>query len=279
MPEERRIRVEGIEEALETVQDQVRKNPSDAKHRIYLFQLLSLRGEWERALNQLKVVGDLDAASLAMVQTYREALRCEALRAEVFSGRRSPLVFGEPAAWVAHMIEALRLTTDGQSARAQELRERAFEQAPAVPGTLDGQPFEWIADADSRLGPILEAVINGRYYWVPFLHISSLQVEEPADLRDLVWMPAYFTWLNGGEAAGLIPTRYPGSEGSADEAIQAARRTEWAERPGEEYHGLGQRMLATDAGEYALMDIRQVSLGGGSAPERDAGESPPSAER
>ena len=31
-----------------------------------------------------------------MVQTYREALRCEVHRAEVFAGRKSPLILGEP---------------------------------------------------------------------------------------------------------------------------------------------------------------------------------------
>ena len=45
------------------------------------------RGEWNRALTQLNVAGELDAGTLLMVQTYREALRCEVFRAEVFAGR------------------------------------------------------------------------------------------------------------------------------------------------------------------------------------------------
>ena len=39
-----------------------------------------------------------------------------------------------------------------------------------------------------------------------------------------------------------------------------ARGTEWTESPGGTYLGLGQRLLATDEGEYALMDIRQIKL-------------------
>jgi len=53
--------------ALSDVQDQVRKNPANAKLRIFLFQLLAIEGRWDRALTQLKVAGDLDAGSLAMV--------------------------------------------------------------------------------------------------------------------------------------------------------------------------------------------------------------------
>ena len=81
-------------------------------------------------------------------------------------------------------------------------------------------PFNWIADADSRLGPVLEAIINGRYYWVPIQQIRAINITQAADLRDLVWLPAEFTWINGGQAFGLIPTRYPGSESVVDSAIQ-----------------------------------------------------------
>ena len=83
-------------------------------------------------------------------------------------------------------------------------------------GDINGQPFEWIADADSRLGPVLEAVINGRYYWVPFARLAAVDVEAPEDLRDMVWMPAQLQFENGGESVALIPTRYPGSETSDD---------------------------------------------------------------
>ncbi len=46
-------------------------------------------GQWDRALTQLDVAADLDAGALAMAQMYREAIRCERLRAEVFDGRKS----------------------------------------------------------------------------------------------------------------------------------------------------------------------------------------------
>ena len=136
---------------------------------------------------------------------------------------------------------------------------------------IPARAFEWIADGDSRLGPVLEAVIHGRYYWVPFQRIRTVVVEKPSDLRDLVWMPAHFEWSNGGEAVGLIPTRYPGSEASEDDAIRLARKTEWTERSSQTVLGLGQRMLASDGGEFALMDVRRIDLrsaaaGGAGAP-------------
>lgn len=261
MPAEQTLRQGSLAEALRELKDEVRREPANAKHRIFLFQLLSVTGDWGRALTQLNVLGELDPKSLAMVQTYREALRCEALRAEVFAGRKSPVIFGDPPEWVASLLEAAKHVAEGNPARSQQLREQAFEAAEAVPGTIDGEPFEWIADGDSRLGPVLEAVVNGRYYWIPMQNVSEIIFDEPADLRDLVWMPAYFTWGNGGQSPALIPTRYPGSESSDDEQIRMSRKTEWIEHDGGVCLGLGQRMLMTDAGEHALMDVRSIRLG------------------
>ena len=260
MPAEQSLREGRVQDALAELQAQVRKEPANAKYRIFLFQLLAVLGQWERALNQLNVLGEMDAASLPMVQTYREAIRCERFRTDVFAGRRSPLVFGDPAPWVALVLEALRLTAEGHPAEAQTVRDQAFEAAPAMAGTLDGQPFAWLADADPRLGPMLEAIVNGRYYWIPFQRIRTIVLEQPADLRDYVWMPARFTWANGGETVGLIPARYPGSEASADPLIQLGRKTEWRDGGAETWLGLGQRLLATDQGEYPLLDIRRIEL-------------------
>ncbi len=254
-----------IDEARRRVEEQIRKEPAVSRHRIYYFQLLVILGQWERALNQLKVLEELDAETIPMVVTYREAIRCELLRARIFAGTHSPVIFGEPAEWTARLVEALRLTATGEAAHGAELRAEAFEAAPATPGSLDGQAFQWIADADTRLGPVIEVVLNGRYAWVPYDRIAAIAIEPPGDLRDSVWMPAHFTWANGGETVGLIPTRYPGSEASEDTALQLARKTLWEDAGAETFVGLGQRLLTTDQEDHALMDIREIRLGGAAA--------------
>lgn len=257
---EQSLREGRIDEALARLQDQVRKDPANPKYRVFLFQLLAILGDWNRAMTQLNVLKDMDAGTIPMAQAYAEAVKCEVLRADIFKGQKSPLVFGEPEQWLALMAEAVRVGAEGRHVQAQELRGQALEAAPASAGTIDGQAFEWIADADSRLGPIIEAVVNGRYYWIPFHRVLRVDIEAPVDLRDLVWMPAHFAWANGGEAVGLIPTRYPGSEASADPQIRMARKTDWTAHEADEWLGLGQRMWATDAGEYPVMAVREIHL-------------------
>ncbi len=56
-----------------------------------LFQMLAVQGEWEKALTQLNVSADLDAGNLLMAEVCRPAIAAEALRAEIFAGKRSPL--------------------------------------------------------------------------------------------------------------------------------------------------------------------------------------------
>jgi len=244
--------------AITELQKLVRQEPSVPKHRIFLFQLLCVAGQWDRAMTQLNVAAELDLDSQLMAQVYRPVLNSEALRAEVFAGQRLPLVFGDPAEWVTWMIEANRLTARGHAEGAEELRGRALEAAPAVPGQIDNQPFEWLGDADARLGPILEIIIDGKYFWVPGQNVAEIKIEAPADLRDLVWLPVICTWTNGGTAVGLMPVRYPGSENSPDGLIQLARKTDWVDNGHGITVGMGQRMLASEQEEYPLLETRRI---------------------
>ena len=246
--------------ALDLLQRQVREHAADTKLRVFLFQLLCVLGQWQRASTQLEVCGELDAATLPMVNTYREALKCELVREAVFAGKTTPIAFGQPQAWVAWLVEALQAQARGDAAGAARLRTEAFEAAPATPGTLNGKAFEWIADADSRLGPVIEAVIKGRYCWVPFAAVAKVVIEAPVDLRDLVWAPAQFQLHNGGQTVALIPTRYVGSGASATGALQLSRATEWLELAPDHFSGLGQRLFTTSGPELGLLETREIVL-------------------
>jgi type VI secretion system protein ImpE len=249
-----------LNEALSALQGEIRQNPADFKLRIFLFQLDCVFGRLDKALTQLQVVASLNAETMLLAQIFRPVIACELLRREVFAGRRTPLIFGEPAEWVGLLVQAALLVAEGKHAAAAQLRARAFEAAPATPGKLGDQPFEWIADADSRLGPMLEVILEGKYYWIPFCRIARIEIEKPSDLRDLVWSPARFTWTNGGAVSGHIPVRYPDSENSEEDAVRLSRKTAWSEPAPECFLGLGQRVLATDAGEYPLLECRTIEL-------------------
>ena len=256
--------------AISSAMQAVRDDPTKAENRTLLFQLLSIAGDWDRSLTQLNVAGELDSAAIPMVQTYQEALGCEALREQVFAGTRSPLVFGDPEQWIALALESVKLSGRGSHKEASLLREQAYELAPSMPGTINGEAFEWLADADSRIGPFVEAIIDGKYYWVPMHRIASLTVEAPEDLRDLVWIPAQFSWANGGQSIALLPVRYPDTHTSSNDSLRLSRRTEWDEKSADTFFGIGQRMMTSDQADYSLLDIREIVFEG-DVPEPEAG--------
>jgi type VI secretion system protein ImpE len=241
-------------------QRSVRGDPANSKRRVMLFQLMVLSGQWDRALTQLYVIKEMDGDAADFVRTYREVVRCELFRKEVFAGGKTPLVLGEPSEWIASLTEATRLLGQGKVEQAAQMRGAAFEAAPAVSGALNGEPFEWIADADVRMGPVCEAMLNGKYYWIPFERLSRIEIEAPSDLRDLIWAPARLTFANGGEQVAFLPARYPGSDAAEDDEIRLCRKTEWRDLGADTHVGTGQRMFATDVGETALLEARTIEL-------------------
>ncbi len=261
-----------LDECLKTVEAQVRANPADAKLRVLLFQVLAVMGEWDRATIQLGVAAEMDQANVLMAQMCQQAILSEKFRADVFAGKRAPMILGEPEPWMGMLVQAAHLSAQGKHAPAQELRDQAFELAPAVAGeitvgadekTATKHAFEWIADADELMGPMIELFVGGKYYWVPWQRIALLRLDKPTDLRDVVWLPGQVVWTSGGTQVVLMPVRYPGSQaaGFAGE-IRLARKTEFVEMDGREAP-VGQRLLATDAGEFGVLDCRSIRLGDG----------------
>lgn len=260
MTAEEHLKQGDLKGALQKLQEQVRAKPDIAEHRIFLFQLLALLGQWDRALTQLNIAGELDTAALAMVAMYRQVIACERFREEVFLGKSEPVILGQPAEWVALLLQALKLTAEEQYSKSQELRGRAFELAPATSGSIDGKAFTWLADSDPRLGPMFEVIVEGRYLWVPLERMTSITIEKPNDLRDLIWLPAHFVWTNGGDYYGVIPARYPAVYEGTDPLLALCRKTEWLDCGHDLFLGLGQKTLTTDVADFSVLDVRLISF-------------------
>lgn len=248
-----------LSEQLQMVRDQIRQAPARAELRIYYFQLLAALGEWEKALEQLQLCAQLDPKAATMARAYRETIRCEVLRSEVFAGRKKPFLMGEPTQWLACLIDAMAHAGRGEIEMAQELRARALQAAPVTAGRIDEHDFEWLADSDTRLGPVCELISRGNYYWLPLNAIQQIGFDSVQDLRDLVWLPCEVTLRAGGTLHGFMPTRYP-LRATDDDAIKMSRRTEWSDIGVDQVAGHGQRTWATDTDDYPMLQVRKVTL-------------------
>jgi type VI secretion system protein ImpE len=252
--------VTSLADELAALQQAIRNDAASSKLRIHLFQLLCVMGQWQRALSQLQLCAQMDVKALPMAQTYREAIRMELFRAEVFAGKRTPQVMGQPPKWIGPLIEALKIESGGDAKGAAALRERAMEEAEPRPCKVDGVPVEWFCDGDARLGPVLEIIANGQYYWLPFESCQGVLIEAPVDLRDLVWAPGEVMLPNEGRIPVLIPTRYPGTDASESDALRRSQSTEWKEIADDTWIGLGQRTWMSDIGEHPLLNTKLIAF-------------------
>lgn len=238
----------------------VRSRPSDIEARLFLFQLMAVVGEWDKARTQLTTLAQLSPEAQMLSVAYGQALEAEQLRTAVFAGEATAPVLTREADWAKDIAEAIRFAALGDEDAADQARERAFEAAPDTPGMLDGVAFDWIADADSRFGPTFEAIVGGQWGLVPFSVIEKITSEGPRDLRDVVWYPAQIGWKSGQSVAALLPARYPGSEFSTDSAEKLGRATGWYSSAAGEV-GRGQHLLSLSGGEELdLLSLRQLTF-------------------
>ncbi len=227
---------------------------------MFLFQLLALAGEWEKARTQLETLAQLSPEAQMLAVAYGQAIDAELFRAQVFAGRATPPNLSRSSAWANDLALAVGHFAAGRVDEGEAARERAFEAAPDTPGTLDGVAFDWIADADARFGPAFEAIIAGSYGIVPFDSIEVMSSEGPRDLRDLVWYPVQLRFRTGQSIAAMLPGRYPGSDAADDADLRLARKTDWIDGPGGQA-GLGQHLFSLSGGEErGILALRSLTF-------------------
>lgn len=219
-----------VREAESALSAALRQNPNDVAHRTFLFELLCFSGQYERAEKQLGVLAQGGKETEMGAVLYYSALHAEKMRHSMFEKQEFP----KAAA------------------------------APSPPGTLNGKPFQSIADADPEVGGRLEVYAAGAYLWIPFQHIASVNIEPPKKLRDTLWTPAYV--LTGASFQGtdigqvIIPAIYPFSWKSDDQSVWLGRSTEWvADDEGHDFP-IGQKTFIVDGEEVPLLEIRSLEF-------------------
>ncbi len=243
----------------------VKASPADADKRAAWVQLLLLYGDWPRARSQLQAWQALTPIAKPTTQQLSDAVAAETQREQVFHAEAAPAFLTPPNGWLAALAKALRLSP----VQAGELRAQAFELAAESAGTLSvavvgeqtqSENFSWLADADSRLGPVCELFLDNRYYWVPFQDIESITFQAPQNAVHLIWAHAMVKWRSGKQQVCQIPARYPLLESTSD-SHRLGHKTDWLPLNDQgHYAGQGQKAWLTDNEEYALLTLRQIQF-------------------
>jgi type VI secretion system protein ImpE len=252
-------------ELLREAEARVRAQPALAAHRWALFQILCVVQAWERAVQQLQTYAQLEESQTRVVHAYRHLIRAERARIKVMSGEQQPdFIFDEAPEWMRGLLTALGLSAANQADAADDAREAALDMAPLVAGAGEGHRFSWIADSDTRLGPVCEFIAEGRYRWLAFDDIAQWQVRRPSSLVDLVWAPCNLMLHDGTTLHGFMPARYASTSSSgARDALLLGHETVWRECGRTGVFGEGRKTWTTSAGDVGLFDLAECVLGAG----------------
>jgi type VI secretion system protein ImpE len=244
--------------ALKQLTQDVRANPINSHLRIFLFELLCFAGDFDRAEKQLDVIAHQNSDMQIGSAIYTQILQAEKARRAVFSGNQFPEFLTNPPEHAAYHLEALQLFRDGKSEEAFILLEKALELRPPLSGTNEGNLFHQFEDCDPFLGPFLEAIINGRYHWLPLERVQSIELIKPQHLRDLIWARARIASLDGEAGDVFLPVLYSGSSDHPEDAVRLGRATTWIDTGAGLVRGAGQRMFLIDEQECALLELTEI---------------------
>jgi type VI secretion system protein ImpE len=223
------VRTGKLSEALSAMVAEVRGHPADLAKRTFLFELLCLAGQYERAEKHLNLLAEASADAELGVLLYRSALSAQRKREALFDAGGYPGI---------------------DSAK------------PLPPGSLNGRPFRSLQDLDPRIGPRLEVFVAGEYVWLPFEHIGSVHIAAPRFLRDTLWASATvqtgpsFQGQSFGEV--LIPMLAPFSWRHERDDVKLGHSTDWKQQGGQ-LIPFGQKLLVLDE-ETAIpfLEIREL---------------------
>lgn len=256
---DRRLRDGDLDGARKALIEVVRSQPGSPEARMFLFQLLALSGEWDKAQTHLNTLASLSPDAQMLSVAYGQAIEAERQRAEVFAGR-TPMVQLTPSDWAQGIADAITHFAAGRTAEGNAARDAAFDAAPDIGGSFNGAPFDWIADADGRFGPSFEAIVGGKYGIIAFDQVEKISSEGPKDLRDVMWYPVQIALVSGQSVAAMLPARYPGTEATGDGYERLGRATSWRDEPWGDT-GSGQRLWTTSDGEdRPLLDLRTLAI-------------------
>jgi type VI secretion system protein ImpE len=261
----RLFREGNLTDALAAANAAVRKAPTDIGARVLLAELLAFAGNIERADVVLDACADLDPTAVLMVAEFRQLLRGETARRQLFKDGRVPEFLGEPTAAQRLSLAAVVALRDGDSEGAGKLAAQAEEARVHPAGQIGSGTFDDMRDADDVLASCFEVITTtGKYFWIPPERVTLLEFHPMKRPRDLFWRRATMQVADGPDGDVYLPTTYPPSatEGTAlTDALRLGRATDWQQAgDGGLMRGVGAVTLLVGDDALTWLEMDKVSF-------------------
>jgi type VI secretion system protein ImpE len=203
------LRNDKLDEAIEHLNGEVRKNPTAIDRRARLAELLCVTGNLERADTVLSAMADIDPGAMVGVALFRQLVRAAQARQQFFSDGRLPEFVVKPDALIELELRAAIAAREGALDDFAKLVEEREAARTPVAGSADGEAFDDFRDLDDLTAAHLEVFTStGKYFWIPIADIEFIELRKQESQRDLLWRRALVSVAEGPDGEVFLPTIY-----------------------------------------------------------------------
>jgi type VI secretion system protein ImpE len=251
-----------LTEATAAAQAALRKAPTDLSARVLLAELLCFTGNLERADVILDAASTIDPSSALVVAEFRQLVRADMARRQLYRDGRVPEFLGEPTETQRLQLAALVALRSGDVKEAADQAAAAEAARPRCPGKHKDTAFDDLRDVDDLLAGTVEVLTStGKYYWVPTERLVSATFHPPKRPRDLLWRRCSMSVEAGPDGDVYIPVVYA-SDDTTTELQRLGRETDWQQADGGPVRGVGQRVFLLGEDDVAIMDLTDLTFEG-----------------
>jgi type VI secretion system protein ImpE len=250
-----------LNEAIQVMNEEVKRNPTDVQRRGFLAELLCASGRLERADAQLEVIVQQDTKAALTVALLRQLIRAETARRDFFTAGRLPEFLDVPPPYLQRYVEASVHLREKRPADAIKLLQQAEEERPRTKGSCNGKPFEDLRDLDDMTAAVFEVLTStGKFYWIPVERVHSIEFRKPERVRDLIWRRAAMSVADGPDGEVYLPATYCPDSTESDEQALLGRVTEWRGGEGAPMRGIGQVCFLVGDESVPIMQMETVTF-------------------
>lgn len=250
-----------LDEAVSAAKQMVREEPGNLAAREILVEILCLVGDFERADKQAESIL-MQAPDLAVsIALLRQLIRGEITRRECWTQGRVPEFLGEIDEVSKQALLAVVANRQGRPEEAAQIISQLDENRPPLKGRCNANAFSEFRDLDDLCLAHLEVVTStGKYYWVPFHRIESLEFEPVSRPKDLFWRQCRLVVQDGPDGVVYVPALYVQTDLQTESPERLGHATQWIEGEVGPVVGTGQRVFLVGEDELPIMEIKTLEF-------------------
>lgn len=250
-----------LDDAVAAASAAVKAQPSDLAARVLLAELLLFAGNLERADVILDAASGVDPGAAVVMAEFRQLLRAETARRQLFRDGRVPEFLGEPTPAQRASLAALVALRAGDFDTAAREAAAAEASRPRAGGRAGESRFDDFRDTDDLLAGTFEVLTTtGKYFWIPTERVASVIFHAPKRPRDLYLRRASMDVREGPDGEVYLPVVYtdPGAAASPEQRL--GRESDWRELAPGLVRGVGQRTFLVGEDARGMMELAQLEF-------------------